>query len=164
VAGPVWMIAMFIEVESYSGYRPDERPFRFAMSGRTYEVIEVEDRWYSPRAMYFRVVASDGSRYVLYHDEEANFMDSGSVSGKGDCRAKSSGRRSSEARAMSGEILRPRVFSVLGRICRASKISLRWDYAGQDDRGIYGCARSPQLLREVMSWTLRGLLRVLCWY
>jgi hypothetical protein len=66
------MIAMFIEVESYSEYRADERPFRFAMSGRTYEVIEVEDRWYSPRAMYFRVVASDGSRYVLYHDEEAD--------------------------------------------------------------------------------------------
>jgi hypothetical protein len=66
------MIAMFIEVESYSGYRADERPVRFAMSGRTYEVIEVEDRWYSPRAMYFRVVASDGSRYVLYHDEQAD--------------------------------------------------------------------------------------------
>jgi hypothetical protein len=32
-------------------------------------VIEVEDRWYSPRATYFRVVASDGNRYVLCHDE-----------------------------------------------------------------------------------------------
>ena len=60
---------MFIEMECYSGYRADERPVRFVMSGRGYEVIEVEDRWYSPRATYFRVVASDGSRYVLCHDE-----------------------------------------------------------------------------------------------
>ena len=63
------MIAMFIEMECYSGYRADERPVRFVMSGRGYEVIEVEDRWYSPRATYFRVVASDGNRYVLCHDE-----------------------------------------------------------------------------------------------
>jgi hypothetical protein len=59
---------MFIEMECYSGYRADERPVRFVMSGRRYEVIEVEDRWYSPRATYFRVVASDGNRYVLCHD------------------------------------------------------------------------------------------------
>jgi hypothetical protein len=63
---------MLIDVESYSGYRADERPVRFVMNGSTYEVIEVEDRWYSPRAMCFRVVASDGNRYVLYHDEEAD--------------------------------------------------------------------------------------------
>ena len=60
---------MFIEMECHSGYRADERPVRFVMSGRTYEVIEVEDRWYSPRAAYFRVVASDGNRYVLCHNE-----------------------------------------------------------------------------------------------
>ena len=63
---------MLIDVQSYSGYRADERPVRFVMNGRTYEVIKVEDRWYSPRAMYFRVVVSDGNRYVLYHDEEAD--------------------------------------------------------------------------------------------
>ncbi len=63
---------MFVEVECYSGYRADERPVRFVISGRTYEVIDVEDRWYSPRATYFRVVASDGNRYVLYHDEEVD--------------------------------------------------------------------------------------------
>ena len=32
--------------------------------------VEVEDRWYSPEAVYFRVVASDGNRYVLCHDEK----------------------------------------------------------------------------------------------
>ena len=63
---------MLIEVEGYSGYRADERPIRFVMGGRAYEVVEVEDRWYSPRAMYFRVVASDGNRYVLQHDEQTD--------------------------------------------------------------------------------------------
>ena len=61
---------MLIEVESYSGYRADERPMRFVMNGCAYEVVEVEDRWYSPHATFFRVVASDGNRYVICHDEE----------------------------------------------------------------------------------------------
>ena len=60
---------MRITVESYSGYKADERPLRFVLNGREYEVGEVEDRWYSPEAIYFRVVASDGNRYVLRHDE-----------------------------------------------------------------------------------------------
>jgi hypothetical protein len=58
-----------IEVETYSGYRADERPLRFVLNGREYQVAEVEDRWYSPEATYFRVVAEDGNRYVLCHDE-----------------------------------------------------------------------------------------------
>ncbi len=58
-----------IHVESYSGYRADERPVRFVLAGRTFEVMEVEDRWYSPGAIFFRVLASDGNRYVLRHEE-----------------------------------------------------------------------------------------------
>ena len=61
-----------ILVESYSGYRADERPSRFVLNERSYEVLEVEDRWYSREAIYFRVVASDGNRYVLRHDEQAD--------------------------------------------------------------------------------------------
>ncbi|HJZ63371.1 MAG TPA: hypothetical protein VKD70_03565 [Candidatus Acidoferrum sp.] len=60
---------MRIEVESHSGYRADERPVRFALNGRKYEVAEVEDRWYSPGATYFRLVAGDGNQYVLRHEE-----------------------------------------------------------------------------------------------
>jgi len=60
---------MKIAVESYSGYRADERPMRFVLGGRIYEVAEVEDRWYSPGMTYFRVVAGDGNRYVLRHEE-----------------------------------------------------------------------------------------------
>jgi hypothetical protein len=63
---------MQVSVESNSGFKADERPLRFVLSGHEYEVREVEDRWYSPEAMYFRVVASDGNRYVLRHDERAD--------------------------------------------------------------------------------------------
>jgi hypothetical protein len=42
---------------------------RFTLHGRAYEVVEVDDQWYSPEARYFRVRASDGNLYVLRHDE-----------------------------------------------------------------------------------------------
>lgn len=58
-----------IRVECYAGYRADERPQRFVLAGRVFEVEGVEDQWYSPGAIYFRVVAKDGNRYVLRHDE-----------------------------------------------------------------------------------------------
>jgi hypothetical protein len=58
-----------LRVECYSGYRADERPLRFVLRGRSFEVAEVEDRWYSPGVIYFRVRATDGNFYVLRHDE-----------------------------------------------------------------------------------------------
>lgn len=58
-----------IRVECYAGYRADERPQRFVLAGRIFEVERVEDQWYSPAAIYFRVVAKDGNRYVLKHEE-----------------------------------------------------------------------------------------------
>ena len=58
-----------IRVECYAGYRADERPLRFVLCGRAFEVAEVEDRWYSPGAVYFRVRATDGNFYVLRHDQ-----------------------------------------------------------------------------------------------
>ena len=36
---------------------------------QTLEIAEVEDRWYSPGATYFRVLAENGDRYVLRHDD-----------------------------------------------------------------------------------------------
>ena len=56
-----------MEVESYAGYRADERPLRLKLDGRILEIIEVEDRWYSPGETYFRVRVADGDRYVLRH-------------------------------------------------------------------------------------------------
>ena len=58
-----------IRVECYAGYKADERPQRFAIGDRSFDVREVDDQWYSPGAKYFRVLADDGNFYVLRHDE-----------------------------------------------------------------------------------------------
>jgi hypothetical protein len=58
-----------IRVECYAGYKADERPQRFSIRDRFFDVCEVDAQWYSPGATYFRVVADDGNFYVLRHDE-----------------------------------------------------------------------------------------------
>jgi hypothetical protein len=58
-----------IRVECYSGHRADERPLRFLVGDRAYTVERLDDKWYSPGATYFRVLADDGNTYVLRHDE-----------------------------------------------------------------------------------------------
>ena len=61
-----------IRVECYAGYRADERPLRFAIRERFFDVREVDGQWYSPGATYFRVLADDGNFYVLRHDDGQN--------------------------------------------------------------------------------------------
>jgi len=58
-----------IRVECYAGFRADQRPQRFVLRGRIFEVAEVQDKWYAPGASYFRVRADDGNFYILRHDE-----------------------------------------------------------------------------------------------
>ena len=58
-----------MRVECYAGYRADQRPARFTLRGRTFEIMEVEDQWYSPDATYFRVRTEDGDYFILRHDE-----------------------------------------------------------------------------------------------
>jgi hypothetical protein len=58
-----------VRVECYSGYKADERPLRLHFGARTLEVAQIEDRWYSPGATFFRIVVDDGDRYVLRHEE-----------------------------------------------------------------------------------------------
>jgi hypothetical protein len=58
-----------VEVQSYSGYRADERPMRLKLGTQTLEILEVEDRWYAPGETYFRVRVADGDHYVLRHIE-----------------------------------------------------------------------------------------------
>jgi hypothetical protein len=60
---------MDIRVECHAGFKADERPERFSILDRLFEVREVDDQWHSPDATYFRVVADDGNFYVLRHDE-----------------------------------------------------------------------------------------------
>lgn len=63
------MSEQIVRVETYSGFKADERPLRLHLGGRILEVVSVEDRWYSPGETYFRVLTDDGDRYVLRHAE-----------------------------------------------------------------------------------------------
>ncbi len=56
-------------VKCYAGYRGDQRPVRFTIGEREYQVWKIEDQWYSPGAADFRVLAEDGNFYILRHDE-----------------------------------------------------------------------------------------------
>jgi len=58
-----------VRVECYAGYQGDERPVRLQIGEQMVDVAEVEDRWYSPGATYFRVLLSNGERYVLRREE-----------------------------------------------------------------------------------------------
>ena len=60
---------MEIRVECYAGHRGEEEPRAFTIGGRRVEVIEIMDRWLSPDHRYFKVRGSDGSLYLLRHDE-----------------------------------------------------------------------------------------------
>jgi hypothetical protein len=58
-------VEKYVQVETYSGYKADERPVRVTIDGQAHEVAEIEDRWYSPGATFFRVMLANGERYVL---------------------------------------------------------------------------------------------------
>ena len=55
---------MDLRVETYSGYKADERPVRFELKGRKLQVARLLDQWYGPDYSYFRIVADDGNTYV----------------------------------------------------------------------------------------------------
>ncbi len=61
-----------IQVECYAGYRGEETPRRFQLSGVWLEVAEVVDRWLSPDHRYFKVRGDDGGAYILRHDTHAD--------------------------------------------------------------------------------------------
>lgn len=58
-----------LRVECYSGYKGDERPVRVLLDEQMMDVVTVEDRWYSPGSTYFRVLMSNGERYVLRRED-----------------------------------------------------------------------------------------------
>jgi hypothetical protein len=60
---------MIVDVESYSGFKFNERPLRFRLGERWLAVLEITDRWYAPDAAYFKVLAEDGAAYILRHSE-----------------------------------------------------------------------------------------------
>jgi hypothetical protein len=57
-----------ITVQTYAGYKGDERPVSFSREGRTLRILEIVDRWYDPDHSRFKVLADDGGTYLLRHD------------------------------------------------------------------------------------------------
>lgn len=64
-----------IEVFAHSGYKANERPTRFRLQGREFNVVEIIDRWYEghpesrePYLNYFKVKAEDGKEYILRYN------------------------------------------------------------------------------------------------
>jgi len=56
---------MTVEVQTYSGFRADERPTGFLLNGRRFRVEELCDQWRSPESSYFKVRADDQNLYIL---------------------------------------------------------------------------------------------------
>lgn len=63
------MAEKIVHVECYAGYKGDERPAKLQIGEEMVEVTEVEDRWYSPGATYFRVRLLNGERYVVRRED-----------------------------------------------------------------------------------------------
>jgi hypothetical protein len=60
---------MKIQVECRSGYKLHEQPIKFTIGERILFVETIEDQWYGPDALYFRVRADDQNTYVLAYCE-----------------------------------------------------------------------------------------------
>lgn len=58
-----------VRVECYAGYKGEERPVRLHQGEQMVDIAEIEDRWYSPGATYFRVLLANGERYVLRRED-----------------------------------------------------------------------------------------------
>jgi hypothetical protein len=64
-----------IEVKAYSGFKFNERPLSFKLSGREFSVMDIEGSWFEEdksskvRRACFRVRADDGDLYLLSCEE-----------------------------------------------------------------------------------------------
>jgi len=59
------MKLMKLSVECYSGRKPDERPVRFWLEGKQYEVEAVLDQWYDLDGIFYKVRPNDGNVYII---------------------------------------------------------------------------------------------------
>ena len=57
-----------LSVQTYSGFKADERPVSFSFEDRVLQVHEIVDRWYDIDHNYYKVLADDGKPYLLRHD------------------------------------------------------------------------------------------------
>jgi hypothetical protein len=63
---------MKLRVECYSGHKADQRPIKFWLGPAARFVESIEDQWYGPEGLYFRIQADDGNTYVLGHNQKTD--------------------------------------------------------------------------------------------
>jgi len=66
------MARIDIKVQTYSGYKADERPVSFTIINRTFQVREIVDQWYGTDHVYYKLIADDSCIYIIRHDMEAD--------------------------------------------------------------------------------------------
>jgi hypothetical protein len=69
------MIYEQIEVVSYCGYRPNERPLSFVYQDKKWEVKDILERWHeasqkagAPTYSFFKVVTLSGDHFILRYN------------------------------------------------------------------------------------------------
>jgi hypothetical protein len=69
------MIFEIIDVSSYSGFRPDERPLSFSYAGKNHQVKMILESWYegspiagNPSYKFFKVVTTGGMEFLLRYN------------------------------------------------------------------------------------------------
>jgi hypothetical protein len=66
-----------VDVKCYSGFKANERPLSFTLSGHEFSVMDIEGSWFEEdessraRKICFRVRADDGDLYLLSCDENS---------------------------------------------------------------------------------------------
>jgi hypothetical protein len=67
-----------VQIESYSGYKANERPVAFIFQGNRWEISEILDRWYEggvnpeqPIVDYFKVKTRNGNVFILRYEAES---------------------------------------------------------------------------------------------
>ncbi len=66
------MADIAVKVSAFAGTGVDESPLSFSIGNRSFNVVEVSDRWFGDRYDYFELRADDGYDYILRHDREAD--------------------------------------------------------------------------------------------
>lgn len=66
------MIKIALKVQTYSGYKADERPVSFTLLGKTFQVKEILNQWQGIDHANYKLLAEDLNIYVIRHDKEAD--------------------------------------------------------------------------------------------
>lgn len=59
-------------VETYSGYKADERPVAFRLGERRIAAREILDRWEGEDHAYFKLTDEDGTVYIIRQDRSSD--------------------------------------------------------------------------------------------